>query len=192
MPAPLLSPLQRANELVAQLGRPLELDTDGIWCTLPASFPENYKFKNKNGKVGAGPREPWCIQHKCRPATAALEECWMLAAADLPVGLQRLKTSCFLLDFPMHTSPPRAMQDLKISYPGLILNVLVADHNTNPQYQTLDPVTGQYVTTSEMSIEFEVDGPYKVGAHTHTHFPAASVSMLSVLRCCYCACLHTL
>ena len=46
--------IQRACALVEQLGRPLELDTDGIWCTLPASFPENYKFKNKNGKVGVG------------------------------------------------------------------------------------------------------------------------------------------
>ena len=32
-----------------------------------------------------------------------------------------------------------------------------------PQYQTLvDPVTHRYETSSEMSIEFEVDGPYKV------------------------------
>ena len=95
--------IDKACQLVAQLGRPLELDTDGIWCTLPASFPENFKFKNKNGK------------------------------------------------------------DYKISYPGLMLNVLVAEHNTNDQYQTLvDPVTRKYETTSEMSIEFEVDGPYKV------------------------------
>lgn len=43
--------IDKACQLVAQLGRPLELDTDGIWCTLPASFPENFKFKNKNGKV---------------------------------------------------------------------------------------------------------------------------------------------
>jgi DNA polymerase elongation subunit (family B) len=35
--------LQRANDLIAQLGRPLELDTDGIWCCLPGSFPEEYK-----------------------------------------------------------------------------------------------------------------------------------------------------
>lgn len=35
-----------------QLGRPLELDTDGIWCALPASFPEVFKLKNgKTGKV---------------------------------------------------------------------------------------------------------------------------------------------
>ena len=43
---------QHACGLVEQLGRPLELDTDGIWCALPGSFPENFKFKNKNGKVG--------------------------------------------------------------------------------------------------------------------------------------------
>lgn len=33
---------QRAANLVAKLGLPLELDTDGIWCALPASFPENF------------------------------------------------------------------------------------------------------------------------------------------------------
>ena len=35
--------LQRAARLVEQLGTPLELDTDGIWCCLPSSFPENFK-----------------------------------------------------------------------------------------------------------------------------------------------------
>lgn len=30
--------------------RPLELDTDGIWCVLPASFPENYVIKTNNPK----------------------------------------------------------------------------------------------------------------------------------------------
>jgi DNA polymerase epsilon subunit 1 len=45
-----------------------------------------------------------------------------------------------------------------------MLNVMVADHNTNDQYATLtDPAAKTYVTSSEMSIEFEVDGPYKVG-----------------------------
>ena len=32
------------------MGRPLELDTDGIWCILPASFPENYVIKTTNAK----------------------------------------------------------------------------------------------------------------------------------------------
>ena len=42
--------IQLAKEMVERLGRPLELDTDGIWCMLPASFPENFAFKLKNGK----------------------------------------------------------------------------------------------------------------------------------------------
>lgn len=42
--------IQLARQLVERLGRPLELDTDGIWCMLPAAFPENFAFKLKNGK----------------------------------------------------------------------------------------------------------------------------------------------
>ncbi|PTB61955.1 DUF1744-domain-containing protein [Trichoderma citrinoviride] len=42
--------IQLARQLVERLGRPLELDTDGIWCMLPATFPENFSFKLKNGK----------------------------------------------------------------------------------------------------------------------------------------------
>ncbi|XP_039283003.1 DNA polymerase epsilon catalytic subunit 1 [Nilaparvata lugens] len=34
--------ITKAREIIEQVGRPLELDTDGIWCVLPASFPENY------------------------------------------------------------------------------------------------------------------------------------------------------
>ena len=44
-----------------------------------------------------------------------------------------------------------------------MLNVMVAKHNTNDQYQDLvDPISKTYKTSSQMSIEFEVDGPYKV------------------------------
>ena len=32
------------------VSRPLELDTDGIWCIMPASFPENYVVKTTNPK----------------------------------------------------------------------------------------------------------------------------------------------
>lgn len=41
--------ITQARELVEQVGRPLELDTDGIWCVLPSSFPQNYKFLTKTG-----------------------------------------------------------------------------------------------------------------------------------------------
>ncbi|GAB4856744.1 DNA polymerase epsilon catalytic subunit A [Ancistrocladus abbreviatus] len=95
--------IQNARLLVEKIGRPLELDTDGIWCALPGSFPENFTFKTKDSK-----------------------------------------------------------KKLTISYPCVMLNVDVARNNTNDQYQTLkDPVNKTYVTHSECSIEFEVDGPYK-------------------------------
>lgn len=42
--------IQMARALVEQIGRPLELDTDGIWCMLPGVFPENFKFQLDNGK----------------------------------------------------------------------------------------------------------------------------------------------
>ena len=42
--------IQMARELVERIGRPLELDTDGIWCMLPATFPESVSFTLKNGK----------------------------------------------------------------------------------------------------------------------------------------------
>lgn len=42
--------IQMARSLVERLGRPLELDTDGIWCIIPKSFPENFNLKTKDGK----------------------------------------------------------------------------------------------------------------------------------------------
>ena len=42
--------IKQARILVEGIGRPLELDTDGIWCILPGSFPENFTFKLKDGK----------------------------------------------------------------------------------------------------------------------------------------------
>uniref|UniRef100_A0AC34GQD3 DNA polymerase epsilon catalytic subunit n=1 Tax=Panagrolaimus sp. ES5 TaxID=591445 RepID=A0AC34GQD3_9BILA len=42
--------ITEARQLVERIGRPLELDTDGIWCLLPGSFPENYSIKTKSGK----------------------------------------------------------------------------------------------------------------------------------------------
>lgn len=42
--------IQMARKLVERLGRPLELDTDGIWCILPKLFPEFARFKMHNGK----------------------------------------------------------------------------------------------------------------------------------------------
>lgn len=94
--------IQMAKEIVERIGRPLELDTDGIWCILPATFPENFAFKLEGG-------------------------------GKLP-----------------------------ISYPCVMLNHLVHEKFTNPQYAELvDPVTHRYKTHSENTIFFEVDGPYR-------------------------------
>jgi DNA polymerase epsilon subunit 1 len=38
--------IQHATRLVEAVGKPLELDTDGIWCCLPSSFPDTYNIKS--------------------------------------------------------------------------------------------------------------------------------------------------
>lgn len=52
--------IQRARELVERVGIPLELDTDGIWCVLPATFPENFAIKWKT----AG-KKPFMLSYSC-------------------------------------------------------------------------------------------------------------------------------
>ncbi|XP_046997014.1 DNA polymerase epsilon catalytic subunit 1 [Schistocerca americana] len=42
--------ITKAREIIEQVGRPLELDTDGIWCILPESFPENYVIESTHPK----------------------------------------------------------------------------------------------------------------------------------------------
>jgi DNA polymerase epsilon subunit 1 len=41
--------ITQARILVEQIGRPLELDTDGIWCILPQSFPDVFYFTTSSG-----------------------------------------------------------------------------------------------------------------------------------------------
>lgn len=43
--------IQDARSLVEDIGRPLELDTDGIWCMLPKTFPDNFVFKTRQSEV---------------------------------------------------------------------------------------------------------------------------------------------
>ncbi|XP_015122503.1 DNA polymerase epsilon catalytic subunit A isoform X1 [Diachasma alloeum] len=42
--------IMKAREIIEQVGRPLELDTDGIWCILPASFPDNFVIHTTHPK----------------------------------------------------------------------------------------------------------------------------------------------
>ena len=97
--------IQDATAIVRDIGRPLELDTDGIWCILPSTFPDSYSFINSTGKK------------------------------------------------------------LNFNYPCALLNNMVHEKYTNTQYQTLqhDPLTNksEYITQSQCSIYFELDGPYR-------------------------------
>lgn len=40
--------ITKAREIIEKVGRPLELDTDGIWCILPSSFPESFQIITTN------------------------------------------------------------------------------------------------------------------------------------------------
>lgn len=42
--------ITKAREIIDKVGRPLELDTDGIWCILPASFPQEFTVHTKHIK----------------------------------------------------------------------------------------------------------------------------------------------
>lgn len=44
--------ITKAREIIERVGRPLELDTDGIWCILPASFPQEYTILTTHPKKG--------------------------------------------------------------------------------------------------------------------------------------------
>lgn len=114
--------------------RPLELDTDGIWCCLPGSFPEEFAFKAADGS----------------------------------------KTH-------------------KVNYPGLMLNVMCAEHNANPQYHTLETHADgskSYSVSSRMSIEFEVDGPYLVRSlPPPLHLDECPCDELIHLQPCFATCL---
>ncbi|XP_055381319.1 DNA polymerase epsilon catalytic subunit 1 isoform X2 [Condylostylus longicornis] len=42
--------ITKAREIIERVGRPLELDTDGIWCILPGSFPQEYTILTEDEK----------------------------------------------------------------------------------------------------------------------------------------------
>ncbi|MCQ2815864.1 MAG: DUF1744 domain-containing protein, partial [archaeon] len=93
--------IKDARQFVERIGKPLELDTDGIWCCLPEGFPEEYKFKLKNKKT------------------------------------------------------------IKFSFPCTMLNMRTYEKYANPQFNYFDKDTNQWKYRTEMSVFFEVDGPYK-------------------------------
>ncbi|KAI3381274.1 hypothetical protein SNEBB_003666 [Seison nebaliae] len=43
--------IMKTKDIVNAIGRPIELDTDGIWCMLPETFPSDLNFKLSSGKI---------------------------------------------------------------------------------------------------------------------------------------------
>jgi DNA polymerase epsilon subunit 1 len=43
--------IAQARDLLSAVGHPLELDTDGVWTALPATFPANFKLKGNDNKA---------------------------------------------------------------------------------------------------------------------------------------------
>lgn len=94
--------ISHARDLLLKVGKPLELDTDGVWTLLPKGFPENFEVKFKDGK-----KEP-------------------------------------------------------LEYPCTVCNHIIYDKFNNPQYQSArTDKKYSYNTRNEMTIFFELDGPYK-------------------------------
>lgn len=42
--------ITKAREIIEKVGRPLELDTDGIWCILPGTFPQDFEILTNHQK----------------------------------------------------------------------------------------------------------------------------------------------
>jgi hypothetical protein len=68
---------------VEQLGKPLELDTDGIWCCLPGSFPENFKLKHagtgKEFRIRYGIGDGWIGKGVIEEKDKVFSRCHLLS-----------------------------------------------------------------------------------------------------------------
>lgn len=93
--------IQASREVLDALGKPLELDTDGIWTLLPQGFPEKFKINLSNGK------------------------------------------------------------SIYFNFVCSLLNWTINERFCNDQYQELIINKNKYLTRREMTIFFELDGPYR-------------------------------
>ena len=135
--------IDRAAKLVRGLGAPLELDTDGIWCCLPASFPEDLVFtrKGEGGDGGGGGKKKVKVSYPC---------------AVLNVMVARNNTNDQYQDLVDDVEATVAGSDGGEGGGGGN-----GKENGGGAAQPLVPRRKRYATSSQMSIEFEVDGPYR-------------------------------
>lgn len=82
--------------------------------------------------------------------------CWAYIDIICSIGLSNVRTL-----FGGHKLFLQNGRKVKVNYPCIVLNHMVSRNNRNDQYQEWDSQLGKYTTSSAMTIEFEVDGPYK-------------------------------
>jgi DNA polymerase epsilon subunit 1 len=125
--------ITQARILIEQVGRPLELDTDGIWCILPSSFPQDFKFKKKGGGGVVH------IEYPCAMLNADVH--------DRYTNHQYQD-----LDHPPQHHPSSSPQGTSSAS---------ASSASASSLSSVNRRAPSYSTHSECSIYFELDGPYK-------------------------------
>jgi len=131
--------IDRAAKLVRGIGAPLELDTDGIWCCLPASFPEDLTFSRKGDGGGKGGKKVK-VSYPC---------------AVLNVMVARNNTNEQYQDLVDDVEATVAGGEGGEGGEG------AAKGDGGGGGAPAAPRRRRYATSSQMSIEFEVDGPYR-------------------------------
>tara|TARA_B110000208_G_C11798052_1_gene440554 strand:+ start:251 stop:6238 length:5988 start_codon:yes stop_codon:yes gene_type:complete len=131
--------IMEARKLVERIGRPLELDTDGIWCILPASFPENFKIKLRNGSSIT-------LEYPC---------------TMLNVKVHEINTNHQYQSLKVVKQPDAGSGRAGDARPGKVART-GSEGATSPGGVVAHAHSGTaYAMRSENSIFFEVDGPYR-------------------------------
>jgi len=134
--------IDRAAKLVRGIGAPLELDTDGIWCCLPSSFPEDLTFSRKqDGRSG---KKKVKVSYPC---------------AVLNVMVARNNTNEQYQDLVDDVEATVAGEGEGAGEGGKENGG--GGGGAGAAQNPLVPRRKRYATSSQMSIEFEVDGPYR-------------------------------
>ena len=136
--------IQLARELAQSIGVPLELDTDGIWCCLPSSFPLNFVLDISC----SGVKKKAAFNYPCAVLNTLVQKKFsndQYQDVDLSKRVESL---------PGSTSPSESPPPFKEKHGMHSQNEALAlsQHVTHaPAYTT---------RSTQCCIEFEVDGPH--------------------------------
>lgn len=168
--------IKRARTLIEMIGFVLELDTDGVWCCLPSSFPENCTFIIKN-PPGTDNQSVQAISFSypgtilnALTHTQNTNKQYLINVihnrgssshddnnTDNNIKLERDKN--VQRDFSGFDSNDMS----SLLYASSTSNNSLLNKNTlfsNNQSNQSEPLTKAWKRVNECTIEFEVDGPY--------------------------------